>query len=872
MRPDHRGRGADPRASLPADSPGLQDDPRVASALAAYLAELEAGRRPPREELLGCNPEIAGALADCLDVVEFVHSAARGGSSSGPFPPVRETLPPDTVVGEYRLVREIGRGGMGVVYEAEQVSLGRRVALKVLSGTAALDPLKLQRFRIETQAVAQLHHPHIVPIFAVGSERGSHHYAMQYIEGGTLADVIHQQRQLGRVAAGEPEGGPISSVAGSITPIRAPTPSGCPTGGTGDGVHELARSGLVPSVTRSLRGRGAFRALARLAIQAAEALGHAHAMGILHRDIKPSNLLVDSRGNLWVTDFGLARFQDEPGLTRTGDLLGTLRYMAPELVLGHRLVHDPRSDLYSLGATLYELLTLRPVFDGRDRQVLLRKIAQEEPILPRRINPTIPRDLETIVLKAMDKEPDRRYATASELAEDLHRFLEDRTIRARRPTPVKRVAKWARRHRAVLGTAATVAFLALAIAAPLLWWQQRDTARKNEDLRAAFEQVEQMIPLADQLTVKGMARYAESGQDPGMDAIRVGFFRQAVEFYDRLVQEPHIARPMKALAYRRLGLSRMLGMNDPRAEGDFRHALTLYEELLAGSPGDPELRDAIADIQWNLGIALMASRGMAAAEPAFHRATSLHEELASEFPDDLRHLDLLTGRRLQLAAWMETSRLQAQAEQERRQLLAFYEKLATKSPGRSQAMAASYRRLASALREPGQRREQRDALRRALKLRPDDPTVLNDLAWSLTLPSEASPGESAEAVGLAKRAVAANPKEGAFWNTLGLAHLRAGQLPLAAEALTKSIELQSQGGEASDRLLMAMVCWRRGDKQQALDWYIRALDWLSRNPESDASLLALRSETERLLGRSPAGPSGTAAGSQSGSQPPAPNS
>ena len=129
-------------------------------------------------------------------------------------------------------------------------------------------------------------------------------------------------------------------------------------------------------------GRGAFRALAKLAIQAAEALDHAHAMGILHRDIKPSNLLVDARGNLWVTDFGLARFQDEPGLTRTGDLLGTLRYIAPELVLGHRMVHDPRSDIYSLGATLYELLTLRPVFDGRDRQVLLRQIAQEEPIPP----------------------------------------------------------------------------------------------------------------------------------------------------------------------------------------------------------------------------------------------------------------------------------------------------------------------------------------------------------------------------------------------------------------------------------------------------------------------------------------------------------
>ena len=437
MSPDDLGPGADPTASLLVDSSGPRDDPRVASALAAYLAELEAGRRPSRDELLESYPEIAEDLADCLDIVEFVHSAAAG-PSNGPLDLPgddlpRDDLPRDAMLGEYRLVREIGRGGMGIVYEAEQVSLGRRVALKVLSGTAALDPLKLQRFRIETQAVAQLHHPHIVPIFAVGSERGTHHYAMQYIEGPTLADVIHQQRRFGRGAAGGMEAGPVSSDTPRVTSDPASATGEHSANGTGDRVREVSPSGLAASPTSSHRGRGAFRALARLAIQAAEALDHAHAMGILHRDIKPSNLLIDAGGNLWVTDFGLARFQDEPGLTPTGDLLGTLRYIAPELVLGQRMVYDPRSDIYSLGATLYELLTLRPVFDGRDRRELIRQIAQDEPIPPRRLDPTIPRDLETIVLKAMEKEPERRYATARALGEDLRRFLEDRTIRARRP-------------------------------------------------------------------------------------------------------------------------------------------------------------------------------------------------------------------------------------------------------------------------------------------------------------------------------------------------------------------------------------------------------------------------------------------------------
>ena len=259
------------------------------------------------QKLLGENSEIAGAWPIALTSSSSFISPPRQGPHA-PQPTALHPLPPNTVLGEFRLVREIRRGGMGIVYEAEQVSLGRRVALKVLSESAALDPLQVERFRVETQAVAQLHHPHIVPIFAVGSGHGTHHYAMQFIDGTTLAELIERQRR-----------------------------------------------GMS-----SCRNRGAYRALARLALQAAEALNHAHAMGILHRDIKPSNLLVDSRGNLWVTDFGLARFQDEPGLTRTGDLLGTLRYLAPELAMGHRVVHDPRSDVYSLGATLYELLSLRP--------------------------------------------------------------------------------------------------------------------------------------------------------------------------------------------------------------------------------------------------------------------------------------------------------------------------------------------------------------------------------------------------------------------------------------------------------------------------------------------------------------------------------
>jgi serine/threonine protein kinase len=188
-----------------------------------------------------------------------------------------------------------------------------------------------------------------------------------------------------------------------------------------------------------------FQTVARFGLQAAEALDHAHQLGVVHRDIKPGNLLLDTSGHLWVTDFGLAQFQNDAALTLTGDLVGTLRYMSPEQALARRGVVDHRTDLYSLGATLYELLTLQPAFDGRDREELLQQISLEEPRPPRRLNRATPIDLETIILKAMAKGVEDRYATAEELAEDLRRFLDQKPIRARRPAPWERVAKWSRR-------------------------------------------------------------------------------------------------------------------------------------------------------------------------------------------------------------------------------------------------------------------------------------------------------------------------------------------------------------------------------------------------------------------------------------------
>jgi WD40 repeat protein/tetratricopeptide (TPR) repeat protein len=202
--------------------------------------------------------------------------------------------------------------------------------------------------------------------------------------------------------------------------------------------------------------------VAEWGVQAAEALDHAHQLGIVHRDVKPANLMLDGSGRLWVTDFGLAQVQSDTRLTMTGDLVGTLRYMSPEQALAQRVVVDHRTDVYSLGATLYELLTLRPVFEGQDRQELLRQIAFEEPPRPRKLDRAIPAELEIIVLKALEKRPQDRYATAQLLADDLRRWQEDRPIQARRPGLYQRAAKWLRRHRAVAAWAGVFLLVALA--------------------------------------------------------------------------------------------------------------------------------------------------------------------------------------------------------------------------------------------------------------------------------------------------------------------------------------------------------------------------------------------------------------------------
>jgi eukaryotic-like serine/threonine-protein kinase len=614
---------------------------RLTQILDRYLSALERDAPLAKEELLAEHPDLAEPLVAYFRSLEELHSMAAGfGGAQGPVEPPHEQAPGGARrIGDFELVREIGRGGMGVVYEARQISLDRRVAVKLLPFAAVLDARQIARFKHEAQAAAQLHHPNIVPVFAIGVERGVHYYAMQYIDGQPLDRAMEDLKARRGKRRWETVRGSGFGVQRSTAENQASTVQYSAPSTECDGSRRtvsLPMRGAAETLSMSPGSKDLsqyYRQVAELGIQAAEALDAAHEYGVVHRDIKPSNLLLGADGKLWVTDFGLARFQRDATLTRTGDIVGTMRYMSPEQASGQSARVDHRTDVYSLGVTLYELVCLRPAFPEERGPALLKQIDSYDPPRLRDLAPGIPSDLETVIFKAMAREREERYASAREMADDLRCVVEGKATAARPPTTLDRAGRWARRHRRLVATAAAlllVAFAALFAGTIFIGQMSMRSSRNAARADRLYKNAQHML---DQLG----QQLAEDLRDvPGADHVHRKLLEQTRSYYLDFIAEAKSDPQLRldaAATYAKLGsLLDQLGAAD-EALAAHREAARLLDAAAGANPGDFQTARLLAVAENNVGLALARLGKSDEAQQHYDSAIRRQERLLARVPD-----------------------------------------------------------------------------------------------------------------------------------------------------------------------------------------------------------------------------------------------
>jgi tetratricopeptide (TPR) repeat protein/tRNA A-37 threonylcarbamoyl transferase component Bud32 len=787
------------------------------------------GERPALTDYVGRYPELAGELRALFSALVLMEDVRPG-----PPPPAQEAPPartgdiPFQHLGEYRIIRQIGRGGMGVVYEAEQESLGRRVALKVLPPEALRDPTHVQRFQREARAAARLHHTHIVPVFGVGEDKGTHYYVMQYIEGRPLNEVLAELRRLradGGPAGGPPpdrapagggarsgpnpaaDDGPPFSVEvaqslwegrfGSARPQASAAamdhdgisgPEGAASAPASPTPSPAAASAGTASASRPLSDphRPYAKSVAHVGVQVAEALEYAAQQGVLHRDIKPSNLLLDVWGSVWLTDFGLAKATGTPDLTRTGDLLGTLRYMAPERFQGRA---DVRSDVYALGLTLYEALALRPAFHEAGQMQLIRQITTGEPPRLDQLNPYLPRDLVTVVHKAMAKDPSDRYQTAKALAEDLSRFLDDRPIVARRLGVLEQAWRLCRRNPTV--TALAAALLALVgVAVGGGFWLERQHAEQRGRAREAVEGALDHLP-----GLRRQGRWTEAEAVLAQAASRLDDAGSV-----SLRQQLDRARADLKLGKRLEDIWLRWATHVSNGEIDFDHATVAGDYAAAfGEAGLPVTKDEDVVAARLAGSALRdqliaALDGWAIVTPDRQLRARLLR-IARRADPDPRWRDHFRDR----AVWEDRRALERLAK----------EAVATELSPQILTTLGSLLGQAGVDAEP--------LLRAGQQAYPGDPWVNFHLGFVL-----AQKRKLGEAIGFFRVALAARPESSAIYHNLALALSETRQFREAITAYHRAIDLDSTAAGSYNGLGNAF--FNQGRFDEAIAAYRRAID------------------------------------------------
>ncbi len=631
-----------------------------------FLKEYRQGKNPSAEEYAERFPVFREEILELLPAITLLE---KGGSSESlaNFSECvgRKGIEPTDLkrLRNFKILREIGRGGMGVVYEAWDENLERIVALKVMKIFPGEEEQTLRRFQREAKMAAKLHHTNIVPVFGYDTVDDHFFYAMQLIDGVSIeqflklrerdaTNSITRGRKRGKDSSNSDDSRASSEVLSSESLDDADdgdhdSDFDAPSGGwrrdpldDENALYRALKTSDNTLLSANIASANYYQRVADLGIQAARALDYASRHDVVHRDIKPSNLIVDHEGVLWITDFGLAKPVGDSNLTRRGQLVGTLRYLAPEALEGN---FSPLTDVYSLGLTLYEMLTFTPAFDEKGSTKLFAQVAHASPLRPRKLNPRIPRDLETIVLKAIERAPEKRYS-AAEMADDLQRFLDERPIRARRVGLLERAWRWCKRNKLDASLAGMIACLLLTIFVVMFCNNLRMKGlvrEKEEESQRAKANVSLALAAFDKLFetlvsqshddpidfLDESASYSLSSQVDGVSERDAIALDEMLEFYVAYVNANHKDENDPALTYRtaraffRTGvLRRTLGSGD--AFDALRQAFAFYEKSLNATNSDVKREDVARE----MGQLMLALYGAATSNADPNRLNELCEK------------------------------------------------------------------------------------------------------------------------------------------------------------------------------------------------------------------------------------------------------